>query len=472
MPLKLAIVGRPNVGKSRLFNRLAGRAAAIVHDTPGVTRDRQAVDAEYEGLALRLIDTAGFEDAATGSIANRMTKQTLTAIKEAEALLFLIDARAGVTAGDQIIAQALRKSGKPVILAANKCEGRIEPPSEAYGWGFGEPIRLSAEHNLGMEDIVAALEALAPPAAKPQADHDEDEEDAEFSEDDEPEEDVVVNTLDRPLRLALVGRPNVGKSSLFNQLLGEERSLTGPEAGLTRDSITAPWTIEGGKSGERQVLLHDTAGLRKKARVAGETLEEMSVASALEAIRFADCVVVMIDATAPFEKQDLTIADLIAREGRAIVFAVNKWDLLENKAGGIARMREKLDRLLPQVAGAPLIATSARTGEGLDRLVPAIVEADRAWNSRVSTATLNRFLGEALQRHATPAISGRRVRIRYMTQRKARPPSFTLFGNQLDALPEAYLRYLQNGLRETFNLKGTPLRFSVRNSKNPYATKK
>ena len=471
MTLKLAIVGRPNVGKSRLFNRLAGRTAAIVHDTPGVTRDRQAVDAEYEGISLTLIDTAGFEDAASGSIANRMTKQTLTAIQEAEALLFLIDARAGVTAGDQIIAQALRKSGKPVILAANKCEGRIEPPAEAYGLGLGEPIRLSAEHNLGMEDIVAALEALAPPAAKPETDEDEDEA-AEFSEDDEPEEDVVVNTLDRPLRLALVGRPNVGKSSLFNQLLGEERSLTGPEAGLTRDSITAPWTIEGGKTGERQVLLHDTAGLRKKARVAGETLEEMSVASTLEAIRFADCVIVMIDATAPFEKQDLTIADLIAREGRAIVFAVNKWDLLENKAGGISRMREKLDRLLPQVAGAPLIATSARTGEGIDRLVPAIVEADRAWNTRVSTATLNRFLGEALQRHATPAISGRRVRIRYMTQRKARPPSFTLFGNQLDALPEAYLRYLSNGLREAFNLKGTPLRFSVRNSKNPYATKK
>ncbi len=467
MALILAIVGRPNVGKSRLFNRLAGRAAAIVHDTPGVTRDRQAVDAEYEGLALRLIDTAGFEDAATGSISHRMTQQTLTAIQEAEALLFLIDARAGVTAGDQIIAQALRKSGKPVILAANKCEGRVEPPSEAYGLGFGEAIAISAEHNLGMDGITAALEPLAGPGPSEEEDEGEEFEDLEFREDDEPEEDVVVNYLDRPLRLALVGRPNVGKSSLFNQLLGEERSLTGPEAGLTRDAITAPW-----KAGERDVLLHDTAGLRKKARVAGETLEEMSVASTLEAIRFADCVVVMIDATAPFEKQDLTIADLIAREGRAIVFAINKWDLLENKAGAISRMREKLDRLLPQVAGAPLIATSARTGEGLERLEAAITEADTAWNSRVSTATLNRFLQEALQRHATPAISGRRVRIRYMTQRKARPPSFTLFGNQLDALPEAYLRYLSNGLREAFGLKGTPLRFSVRNSKNPYANKK
>lgn len=469
MGLKLAIVGRPNVGKSRLFNRLAGRAAAIVHDTPGVTRDRQAVEAEYDGLALTLIDTAGFEDAPDGSVAHRMTRQTLTAIAEAEALLFVIDARAGVTAGDEIIAQALRKSGKPVILAANKCEGRVMPPAEAYGFGFGEPLAISAEHNLGMIELTEALAPLAPRVAQPLLDEDDDED--EFSGEDEPDEAVTVRYLDRPLRLALVGRPNVGKSSLFNQLLGEERSLVGPEAGLTRDAITAPWKVQGGETGERAVLLHDTAGLRKKARVAGEPLEEMSVASTLEAIRFADCVIVMIDATAPFEKQDLTIADMIAREGRAIVFAVNKWDLLENKAGAISRMREKLDRLLPQVAGAPLIATSARTGEGIERLEAAITAADTAWNSRVSTATLNRFLEQALQRHATPAISGRRVRIRYMTQRKARPPSFTLFGNQLDALPEAYLRYLANGLRETFDLKGTPLRFSVRNSKNPYAGK-
>ena len=474
MPLKLAIVGRPNVGKSRLFNRLAGRAAAIVHDTPGVTRDRQAVDAEYEGIALTLIDTAGFEDAATGSVAHRMTQQTLTAIAEAEALLFLIDARAGITAGDQIIAQTLRKSGKPVILAANKCEGRVDVPAEIYGLGLGDPIRISAEHNLGMENLVAALEDILPRPETSDEEDDSEDEDAyseeteeepedEFSEDDEPLEDITVNYLDRPLRLALVGRPNVGKSSLFNHLLGEERSLVGPEAGLTRDSITAPW-----KAGTRDVLLHDTAGLRKKARVAGETLEEMSVASTLEAIRFADCVIVMIDATQPFEKQDLTIADLIAREGRAIVFALNKWDLLENKAGAISRMREKLDRLLPQVAGAPLVATSARTGEGLARLAPAILEADKAWNTRVSTATLNRFLEAALLRHAPPAVSGRRVRVRYMTQTKARPPTFALFGNQLDALPEAYQRYLQNGLREAFGLKGTPLRFVMRNTRNPY----
>jgi GTP-binding protein len=460
--LTVAIVGRPNVGKSRLFNRIAGRAAAIVHDTPGVTRDRQALDVDFAGLSLTLIDTAGFEEAASGSLAQRMTDQTLAAIAEAGVLLFVIDARAGLTTGDEIIAQALHKAGKPVILLANKCEGRTQPLDDVYALGFGEPLRISAEHNLGTDEIADALAPLAPASAAVDID-DDDSEDGE----DAPEEGTEVRYLDRPLRLALVGRPNVGKSSLFNQLLGEERSLTGPEAGLTRDAITAPW-----KAHDRDVLLHDTAGLRKKARVAGETLEEMSVASTLEAIRFADCVIVMIDATAPFEKQDLTIADMIAREGRAIVFAVNKWDLLENKAGAVGRMREKLDRLLPQVAGAPLVATSARTGEGLDRLVPAIAEADRAWNTRVGTATLNRFLEAALTRHAPPAISGRRVRIRYMTQRKARPPSFTLFGNQLDGLPEDYLRYLQNGLRENFALKGTPLRFSLRNSKNPYDPKR
>ena len=457
----LAIVGRPNVGKSRLVNRLAGRHAAIVHDTPGVTRDRQAIEVEFDGLVFRLIDTAGFEEAAIGSLAARMTGQTVTAIAEADALLFIIDARDGVTAGDEIIAQALRRSGKPVIFAANKCEGRTNL-EEVYGLGLGEPIRLSAEHGIGMGELAEALEEHIPRAAPPPQDEDAAAEDG--AEDAEAED---YDYRDKPLRLALVGRPNVGKSSLFNQLLGEERSLTGPEAGLTRDAITAPWRME-----EREVLLHDTAGLRKKARVAGEALEEMSVASTLSAIRFADCVIVMIDALAPFEKQDLAIADLVAREGRAIVFALNKWDLVTNKTGAISRFAEMRDRLLPQVAGAPLVAVSAKTGEGLERLLDATTRADAAWNRRVSTATLNRFLEEALQRHATPAISGRRVRIRYMTQAKARPPSFALFGNQLDALPEAYLRYLQNGLREAFDLKGTPLRFITRNSRNPYDPKR
>jgi GTP-binding protein len=463
MPLTLAIVGRPNVGKSSLFNRLAGRRIAIVHDTPGVTRDRRVVDAVFEGLDLRLIDTAGFEDASAGSLSARMTQQTVAAIAEADALLFVIDARAGITAGDEIIAQALHRAGKPVIVAANKCEGRLEPPAEIFALGFGAPVKISAEHALGMEELAEALAPLAPRAARDdKAEEEEFEDEAGLEEDQE-----LFDYTDKPLRLALVGRPNVGKSSLFNQLLGEDRSITGPEAGLTRDAITAPWRIEG-----REVLLHDTAGLRKKARVAGETLEEMSVASTLDAIRFADCVIVMIDATQPFEKQDLTIADLIAREGRAVIFAVNKWDLLDNKQGAISQLREKLDRLLPQVAGAALVAISAKTGEGLDRLPPAILAADKAWNSRVPTAALNRFLEGALARHAPPAVSGRRVRIRYMTQAKARPPTFALFGNQLDALPEAYIRYLQNGLRENFGLAGVPLRMVMRNTKNPYDPKK
>jgi GTP-binding protein len=466
MPLTLAIIGRPNVGKSSIFNRLVGRRIAIVHDTPGVTRDRRVGDAVFHGLELRIIDTAGFEDAAPGSISSRMTEQSLAAIAEAEAILFVVDARAGVTTGDQMIAQALHKSGKPVILAANKCEGRTEPVADMYALGFGEPLRLSAEHALGMEDLAEALEPLAPKAPVEEAENDDDFPEEEPEESDEFAEDDYDYTS-KPLRLALVGRPNVGKSSLFNQLLGDDRSIVGPEAGLTRDSITAPW-----KAGAREVLLHDTAGLRKKARVAGEVLEEMSVASTLDAIRFADCVIVMIDAQMPFEKQDLVIADLIAREGRAIVFAVNKWDALANKQGVISTLREKLDRLLPQVVGAELVAISAKTGEGLDRLVPAVIAADTAWNSRVATAALNRFLESALMRHAPPAISGRRVRIRYMTQVKSRPPTFALFGNQLDALPEAYQRYLQNGLRENFGLKGTPLRLVMRNTKNPYAPKR
>ena len=457
MPLKLAIVGRPNVGKSTLFNRLAGKKLAIVHDTPGVTRDRRVVEARFGGVELLLIDTAGFEEGAPESLSSRMTGQTQAAIAEADVCLFVIDARAGVTPGDEIIAQALHRAGRKAILAANKCEGRIEPSAlaDVFGLGFGAPLKLSAEHALGMEELAEALQAFAPP-------------NEETDEDDLPEGEDAPDEgwRNKPLRLALVGRPNVGKSSLFNRLLGEERSLTGPEAGLTRDCITAPW-----RAGEREVLLHDTAGLRKKARVAGQELEELSVASTLDAIRFADCVIVMMDANAPFEKQDLTIADLIAREGRAVVFALNKWDALDNRGGAISALREKRDRLLPQLVGAPLIAISALTGEGMERMIAAIGEADTAWNTHISTSALNRFLEEALQRHAPPAVSGRRVRIRYITQPKSRPPTFALFGNQLEALPQDYQRYLQNGLREAFKLGGTPLRFLMRTSKNPYDPK-
>jgi GTP-binding protein len=460
MPLTVAIVGRPNVGKSTLFNRLAGKKLAIVHDTPGVTRDRHEVLVELGPLSLRLIDTAGFEEGEAGSLSHHMTEQTRRAIADADVCLFCIDGREGITTGDEIIAQALRRSGKPVVLIANKCEGRVKPnEAESYALGFGEAIPVSAEHALGVIDIMEALLPFAPE----QLAHDNNEED-ETDGDDETADEEESETPRGPLKLAIVGRPNVGKSSLFNRLLGEERALTSPEAGTTRDAVIAKWS-----TGGREILLHDTAGLRKKARVAGHVLEELSVDSTLEAIRFAECVVVMIDTQTSFEKQDLTIADLIAREGRSIVFAINKWDLVENKNGAISDLRERLDNLLPQVQGAPLIGISAKTGEGVDRLLPAIMEADAAWNRRIPTAQLNRFLEDALQRHPPPAVSGRRVRVRYMTQAKSRPPTFALFGNQLNALPEHYVRYLQNEIREAFNLRGVPLRFSLRTSKNPFA---
>ncbi|MEI9886613.1 MAG: ribosome biogenesis GTPase Der [Rhizomicrobium sp.] len=461
MPFVLAIVGRPNVGKSTLFNKLVGRRMALVHDTPGVTRDRFEADAGLGNLAFRVIDTAGFENDTPESLAGRMTAQTMTAIAEADACLFVMDARDGVTAGDEVIAQALRKAGKKVIVAANKCESHAGDSGygEAWGLGFGEPVAISAEHNLGFGALEEALAQYIEPRVF-------------ADEDDEAEEDLPADgedadyepDPDRVIRLAIVGRPNVGKSSLFNRLLGEERTLTGPEAGITRDTIAAPW-----HAGGREFLLHDTAGLRRKARTAGHTLEEMSVSSTLEAIRFADCVIVMLDATQAFEKQDLTIADLIAREGRAVVFIANKWDLIENRAGAVGDLRERLDKSLPQVIGAPLVGISALTGEGLDRIVPAVLAADAAWNKRVGTSAMNRFLEKALERHAPPAISGRRVRIRYMTQVKARPPTFALFGNQLKSLPEDYVRYLTNGIREAFDLKGTPIRFLMRGGKNPFA---
>jgi GTP-binding protein len=445
MALSVAIVGRPNVGKSTLFNRLAGRRIAIVHDTPGVTRDRIEAEVQLGHLALRIVDTAGFEDAKGDAMPARMVEQTRVAIRDADVCLLVIDGREGVTGGDEIIAAELRKSGKPVVLAANKIEGRAAAASahDGYRLRFGEPVAISAEHGTGIADL---LEALLPYA--------------KHEEPDAPIEDEAV----KPLKLAIVGRPNVGKSSLFNALIGEERALTSPEAGTTRDAVIAEWEIEG-----RSFLLHDTAGLRKKARAAGHTLEELSIASTLEAIRFAECVIVMIDGQAPFEKQDLVIADMIAREGRAVVFAINKFDLLENRTGAISRFREQRDELLPQLVGAPLIATSARTGEGIERVLESVLAADKAWNTRVGTGELNRFLEQALSQHPPPAIHGRRVRIRYITHPKARPPTFAIFGNQLKALPDSYTRYLQNALREAFNFYGTPIRFLLRTSKNPYA---
>jgi len=451
MPLTVAIVGRPNVGKSTLFNRLAGKRLAIVDDTPGVTRDRAFAESNFGGLDLALIDTAGFDKGAPESLIARMALQTNAAIRDADVCLFVVDARAGLTTGDEIVAEALRRSGKPVILAANKCEGTKADAgaNEAYALGFGEPIALSAEHGLGFAELREALSAYVPEA--PDTD--------ECGEPTEPEAD------NRPLRLAIVGRPNVGKSSLLNRLIGEERSLTGPEAGITRDAVLAEWRHEG-----RNILLHDTAGLRKKARIA-ERLEKLSVGSTLNAVRFADCVILVMDANEALEKQDLTIADLIASEGRALVFAVNKWDLVKDRNAAFKDLRERVDRHLPQVAGAPIVGISALTGEGMERLMPTVFEAERVWNMRVSTHAVNRFLEGALEQHPPPAVHGRRVRIRYMTQAKARPPTFVLFGNQLKELPDSYLRYLVHGMRKAFNMPGTPIRLNLRSSKNPYADK-
>jgi GTP-binding protein len=451
MPLTVAIVGRPNVGKSTLFNRLAGKRLAIVDDTPGVTRDRAFAESDFGGLDLALIDTAGFDKGAPESLITRMVAQTNAAIDDADVCIFVVDARAGLTTGDEQVAQALRRSGKPVILAANKCEGAAAEAgaNEAYALGFGEPIALSAEHGLGFAELREALSGYVPEAP------DTDDSDVET----QPESD------NRPLRLAIVGRPNVGKSSLLNRLIGQERSLTGPEAGITRDAVLAEWRHEG-----RDILLHDTAGLRKKARI-DERLEKLSVGSTLNAVRFADCVIVVMDAIDALEKQDLTIADLIAREGRALVFAVNKWDLVKDRGAAFKDLRERVDRLLPQVAGAPIVGLSALTGEGMERLMPTVFEATRIWNMRVSTHGVNRFLEAALERHPPPAVHGRRIRIRYMTQAKARPPTFVLFGNQLKALPDSYLRYLVNAMREAFKMPGTPIRLNLRENKNPYADK-
>ncbi len=446
MPLTVAIVGRPNVGKSTLFNRLSGTRRAIVDDTPGVTRDRSIAESDFAGIPLRLIDTAGFDKGAPGSLTARMLAQTEAAISDSDVCLFVIDARAGLTAGDELVAGALRKSGKPVLLIANKAESAAAAEAnilEASSLGLGDAIAMSAEHGIGLGDLHEALAPFAEQAAEP----------APESVDDET----------KPLRLAIVGRPNVGKSSLLNRLVGSERSLTGPEAGITRDAVLAELTFDG-----REILLHDTAGLRKKSHVV-EKLEKLSTGSTLNAIRFADCVILVLDSLHALEKQDLTIADLIAQEGRSLVVAANKWDLVEHRPAAMAELREKTDRLLPQIAGAPIVGLSALTGEGVDRLLPAVFEADRIWNERVPTALLNRFLESALARHPPPAIRGRRIRIRYMLQAKARPPTFVLFGNQLSALPDSYLRYLVNGLRSAFGMTGTPIRLNLRATKNPYA---
>jgi GTPase len=454
MSFTAAIVGRPNVGKSTLFNRLVGRRLALVDDRPGVTRDRREGDAQLGDLTFTVIDTAGFEEAPAGSLPARMRAQTLAAIRAADVVLLLIDARAGITPLDRAFADLVRRAGKPTIVIANKSEGRAGEAGalDAFALGLGEPVALSAEHGEGTSDLYEALRAALPAkgAADPSA----------MAEALEPEAPAA------PIRVAVVGRPNSGKSTLVNTLLGEERLLTGPEAGITRDAIAVDLDWNG-----RAFRVHDTAGLRRRAKVA-EKLEKLSVADALQAIRFAEVVVVLMDAEKPFEEQDLRIADLIEREGRALVVAMNKWDLAERRPGAPAKLREEVDHRLPQVRGVPIVAVSGLRGEGLDRLMAAVVEAHGVWNRRAPTAALNRWLAAAIAAHPPPAVSGRRLRLDYLTQPKARPPTFVLFCSRADALPEDYRRYLVNGLRETFDLPGTPIRLTLREKANPYAGRK
>ena len=447
MNFTVAIVGRPNVGKSTLFNRLVGRRLALVDDRPGVTRDRREGEAHLGDLEFTVVDTAGLEEAAPESLSGRMRAQTETAIAQADAVFFMIDARVGPTPADQAFAALVHKSGKPTVLIANKSEGKAGDAGryEAYALGLGEPIPLSAEHNEGFSDLYdALLEALPDETAE------------------QRERAGADRSGPQAIRVAIVGRPNAGKSTLINRLIGEDRLLTGPEAGITRDSIAVDFEWHGQK-----FKLHDTAGIRRRSRV-DEKLEKLSVADALNAVRFADVVVVLMDVDNAFEEQDQRIADLVEQEGRAIVFAINKWDLKENKAGAISKLRTLADEKLTQMVGVPLVAVSGLTGEGLDRLIQAVIDAHAVWNKRISTSALNRWFEHAVSAHPPPAVSGRRLRLNYMTQAKTRPPTFVLFCTRADALPDAYKRYLVNSLRETFELPGTPIRLMLREKDNPF----
>ena len=453
----VALIGRPNVGKSTLFNRLVGKKLALVDDRPGVTRDRREGDASLGHLRFTVIDTAGLEEADKDSLAGRMRAQTETAIAQADVILFMIDARLGITPMDQPFADLVRKSGKPVILLANKAEGKKGSDGiiEAYTLGLGDPVPFSAEHGEGTSDL---LEALAPYVdVEPEEDEEEAWADVPGESTDEEADDPT-----KPLRVTIIGRPNAGKSTLVNRMIGEERLLTGPEAGITRDTISVDWEWRG-----RKVKLFDTAGMRKRARIE-EKLEKLSVADSLRAIRFAEVVVVLLDATIPFEKQDLTLVDLTEREGRAVVIGLNKWDLVADKQGLLAELKEKAHHLLAQVRGVPIVPLSGLAGEGIDRLMQAVFSAYQVWNGRISTARINRWLEGVLSAHPPPAVAGRRIKIRYMTQAKARPPTFALFGNQLEHLPVSYTRYLVNNLREAFELPGTPIRLHRRGGHNPY----
>ncbi len=467
MSFTLAIVGRPNVGKSTLFNRLVGKRLALVDDQPGVTRDLREGDARLGDLKFTVIDTAGLEDATDDSLQGRMRRLTERAVDMADASLFLIDARAGVTPNDTLFADILRRSGRPVLLAANKAEGRAAEAGllEAYELGLGEPIAVSAEHGEGLADLATQLAPFVD-AARARQEEAVTDVDVEDGDDDAGEAPQI--TPSRPLQIAVIGRPNAGKSTLINQILGEDRLLTGPEAGITRDSIAVPITWQG-----TPMRIFDTAGMRKKAKVQ-EKLEKLSVSDGLRAVKFAEVVVVLLDAAIPFEQQDLRIADLAEREGRAVVVAVNKWDIETEKQEKLRSLKEAFDRLLPQLRGAPLITVSAKTGRGLDRLHAAILKAHEVWNRRVSTAQLNRWLAAMTEAHPPPAPSGRRIKLRYMTQAKTRPPGFVVMCSMPDKLPASYSRYLINGLREDFDMPGTPIRLHMRSQadQNPYKDRK
>jgi GTP-binding protein len=445
MTFNVAIVGRPNVGKSTLFNRLIGRRLALVDDRPGVTRDRREGEARLGDLRFTAVDTAGLDEAAPDSLSGRMRAQTETAISQADAIFFMIDARAGPTPVDCAFADVVRKAGKPTVLITNKMEGTAGEAGrlESYALGLGEPVPLSAEHNEGMANLYDALREALPEATAT------------------PNEEAAPSER-HPIRVAIVGRPNVGKSTLINRLIGEERLLTGPEAGITRDSIAVDLAWQ-----DHPFRLYDTAGLRRRSRVA-EKLEKLSVADALNAVRFAEVVVVLVDSEHAFEEQDQRIADLVEQEGRALVLAVSKWDLQDKKVGAISKLRAQAEDKLRQLPGVSLVAVSGVTGEGLDRLMQAIVDTYDVWNRRVPTSALNRWFEEALSSHPPPAVSARRLKLNYITQAKTRPPSFVLFCTRADAVPDAYKRYLVNSLRETFDLPGTPIRLTLREKENPF----
>ncbi|RWX78697.1 ribosome biogenesis GTPase Der [Neorhizobium lilium] len=472
MSFTVAIVGRPNVGKSTLFNRLVGKKLALVDDTPGVTRDRRPGDAKLLDLKFIIIDTAGLEEAGPDTLEGRMRAQTEAAVAEADLTLFVVDAKFGLTPLDKTFGELLRRSGKPVVLVANKSEAKGSDGGfyDAYTLGLGEPVPISAEHGGGMLDLRDAIvEAIGEEVAFPEAE-DVAETDIDLppslpgdGEDDEAEPEYDET---KPLRVAIIGRPNAGKSTLINRFLGEDRLLTGPEAGITRDSISVEWEWRG-----RTIKMFDTAGMRKKARVQ-EKLEKLSVADALRSIRFAETVVIVFDATIPFEKQDLQLVDLVIREGRAAVLAFNKWDLVEDTQAVLADLREKTERLLPQARGIRAVPIAGQTGYGLDKLMQSIIDTDKVWNKRISTARLNRWLDGTQAQHPPPAVSGRRLKLKYMTQVKARPPAFMISCTRPESLPESYVRYLTNGLRADFDIPGVPIRIHFKASENPFEGRK